>query len=406
MPTEYQNILYQLHLSYLQARKNKRNTYNQLKFEIDQEAYIHQLAIDIDKRCYKPKPSIAFIVNKPVQREVFAADFSDRIIHHLIYRIINPFVENKLIHDTYSCRIGKGTLYGINRLKHFIRSASDNYRQSAYILKLDVSGYFMNMYHSIIYEKVSQLFPHNQTEFNGISIETILYLIEKTIFNKVCENCIIKGNKNNWIGLPSNKSLFNNNYEKGLPIGNLTSQIFGNIYLNELDHFVKRKLKIKYYGRYVDDMVFVHNDKEYLKSIISTIDKELHKIGMQVHPNKIILNNFSEGVLFLGHQIKPYCSYISNRTKSNLYKLIDEVNLKFKTNETKNWKEIVDIRNRLNSYLNTLSHTNSFLLRKEIFNKLCYNFYQFYYKTDDYKKLIINHDYWQWHYTQISQYTN
>jgi hypothetical protein len=111
----FEHLLYQLNLSYLQARKNKRNTHNQLAFELNQETNLHHLAKAIYERKYAPKPCIAFIINKPVMREIFAADFTDRVIHHFIYRCIYPIIDRKLIHDTYSCRVGKGTLFGIDR---------------------------------------------------------------------------------------------------------------------------------------------------------------------------------------------------------------------------------------------------------------------------------------------------
>jgi RNA-directed DNA polymerase len=105
----FEHLLYQLHLSYLPARKNKRNTHNQLAFELNQEENLHQVTKSIFERKYTPKSCIAFIIRKPVMREIFAADIRDRVIHHFIYRCIYPIIERKLIHDTYSCRIGKGT---------------------------------------------------------------------------------------------------------------------------------------------------------------------------------------------------------------------------------------------------------------------------------------------------------
>ena len=137
----FEHLLYQLHLSYLQARKNKRNTHNQLKFEIVQETQLYDLAQAIYKRTYAPKPCIAFIINKPVMREIFAADFVDRVIHHLIYRCIYSFIDNKLINNAYSCRLGKGTLYGIERAKGFMRSCSEDYTKETYYLKLDIEAY-------------------------------------------------------------------------------------------------------------------------------------------------------------------------------------------------------------------------------------------------------------------------
>ncbi len=189
---------------------------------------VFQLAKAICDRTYTPKPGIAFIIHKPVMREIFAADFSDRIIHHLIYRCIYPIIDRKLIHDTYSCRAGKGTLYGVNRAKKFMRSCSRNFSQEAFVLKADIEAYFMNMKHEIIYDKVVELLPENKTGYLGLSRDTLLYLLRQTIFNKVTENCRIKGSKSDWVGLPPGKSLFHYTDDTGLPIGNLTSQVFGN----------------------------------------------------------------------------------------------------------------------------------------------------------------------------------
>jgi RNA-directed DNA polymerase len=284
----FEHLLYQLHLSYLQARKNKRNTHNQLRFEMYQEDGLMQLAKAIYERRYIPKPCIAFIINKPVMREIFAADFTDRIVHHLLYRCIYPIIDHKLINDTYSCRVGKGTSYGINRVNKFIRSCSNNYSIETYILKLDIQAYFMNMQHQIIYDKVLAMLPDKKQYYLGISRDTVLYLLRQTIFNPVKENCRIKGSRNDWNGLPSSKSLFYYPNNTGLPIGNLTSQVFGNIYMNDFDQYVKRELKINYYGRYVDDMVFVHNDKGYLQSLIPKLSSFLHSIlKLNIHPNKI-----------------------------------------------------------------------------------------------------------------------
>ena len=135
----FEHLLYQLHLSYLQARKNKRNTHNQLAFELSQETNLHQLAKAIFERKYTPKPCIAFIIQNPVMREIFAADFTDRVIHHLIYRCIYPIIDKKLIYDTYSCRVGKGTLFGINRAKGFMRSCSQDFTKETYVFCIETA---------------------------------------------------------------------------------------------------------------------------------------------------------------------------------------------------------------------------------------------------------------------------
>jgi RNA-directed DNA polymerase len=401
----FESLLYQLHLSYLQARKNKRNTQNQLAFELDQEQRLHTLASCIHKREYKPKPSIAFIIHKPVMREIFAADFIDRIVHHLIYRCIYPEIDCKLIYDTYSCRVGKGTLFGIQRAQKFIRSCSLNHTREAYVLKVDIEAYFMNMQHQLIYDKVIAMLPENKEYFLGISRETVLYLLRQTIFNKVTQNCRIKGNRSDWHALPVSKSLFSYPDGTGLPIGNLTSQVFGNVYLNEVDHFIKSNLKIKFYGRYVDDMLFVHHNRDYLSSIVPIINHEVNQAGLRLHPNKIVLTRADDGIPFLGQLIKPYRNYISNRTKDHFYQAIQSINRDLKEISCLSWDHLCAFRAVLNSYLGTLGHANTFALRRAMINRLDSRFYAFFNVDSDLKKVCINQETKEWHFTLNYQHT-
>ena len=401
-----QNLYYQLYLSYLEARKNKRNTNNQLAFEIDVETKLYALAEQIQNRTYTPKSSIAFMVYKPVQREIFAADFADRVVHHLIYRCIyQEHIDPFLIPDSYSCRKGKGTLHGTKRLNYFIKSCTKNYTQDAYILKLDIKGYFMNISHSILYNKVIQ-FLNPKSRYLGIEYATLNFLLKQTIFTNVALNCRIKGSLSNWKTLPKDKSLFTKPKGIGLPIGNLTSQIFGNIYLNSLDHFIKQNLNIHYYGRYVDDMVFVHKDKNVLKNAITLIHGELDKVGLTIHPKKIYLQHYSKGALFLGHYIKPYRSYISNRTKNNFYNAIKEINSLVAASFKIEWITMKQIRAVLNSYLGTLSHAKTHNLIIKALQQLNSKFHYFFGFTKNYSKTYIKTDYWQWHYSLAYPFIN
>lgn len=403
----FEHLLYQLHLSYLQARKNKRNTHNQLSFELNQEKNLHALATAIYERKYSPKPCIAFIIHKPVMREIFAADFTDRVVHHFIYRCFYPIIDSKLIHDTYSCRVGKGTLFGINRAKGFMRACSQDYTKDAYFLKLDIEAYFMNMDHDILFEKALNMLPQNKNSFLGISKETLIYLLKQTIFNSVAENCRIKGSKSDWLGLPPSKSLFNYPNTTGLPIGNLTSQLFGNVYMNDFDQFVKNEMKVKYYGRYVDDMLFVHNEKNYLESIIPHLSGYLlSTLKLSIHPNKIVLKTIEEGIPFLGQIIKTRCCYIGNRTKNNFYQAIQEINKVMAVVPEFSWKQLCEIRSTLNSYLGYMQHANSYNLRKSMLGKLIKRFYDFYHVERDLRKVIINEDFWQWHFTTSYRFIN
>ena len=190
--------------------------------------------------------------------------------------------------------------------------------------------------------------------------------------------------------MPKSKSLFYSGENKGLPIGNLTSQLFANVYLNDFDHFVKYKLGCKYYGRYVDDIVIVHNDKEYLKSIISIIEKYLSKeLLLKLHPKKIYLQHFSKGVSFLGTIVKPYRIYINNKTKGNFYKKIQF----FKTKtEKENIYKLKDKRlnflSSINSYLGAMKNYNTYRLRRKMLMKnLLPNFYPCVYTFGNYDKI-------------------
>jgi RNA-directed DNA polymerase len=398
----YNNLVHQLYLAYFDARKNKRNTHNQLAFEVNFESNLIQLADKIHSRAYTPKPSIAFIVNKPVKREIFAAHFSDRVVHHLIYRAINPQVDRHFIHDAYSCRKNKGNLYGIQRAKHFIRSATQNHQQQAFVLKLDIQGYFMHIEHEIIYQKTLDLLDKNAL-YNTLSFELIDYLLQRTIFNDVAQDCHIKGSGTEWRGLPKDKSLFHTKKGVGLPIGNLTSQLFGNIYLNSFDHYVKKTLKIKHYGRYVDDMLFVHQDKERLKSVVAHVNHEVGKIGLQLHPKKIYLQSCDHGVLFLGQYIKPYRSYISNRVKHYFYQTLHKVNCLLVETEAIEWQVMKQIQSSLNAYLGILKHANTYNLIKKACGVLIKRFYCFFTFSVRFTQVYINKGFWQWHYSLTCQ---
>ncbi len=374
-------ILLDLFSAYYDARKNKRNTINQLQFEIDYEKHIIKLYEQIISYNYKLKRSICFVVNQPVKREIFAADFADRVVHHFIYNYIMPIFDPLFINDSYSCRTGKGTHYGIKRINHFIRSCSRNYKQDCYILKLDIKGYFMGINKELLYNKVKQTLISKKEKCN-FDLPLILYLIEKTVFNDSTENCYVKGKRSNWEGLPKSKSLFHVSKNCGLPIGNLTSQLFGNVYLNDLDHFVKKQLKIKYYGRYVDDFILIHPDKDYLKLCISHIRNYLkEQLYLELHPDKIYLQHFSKGVKYLGAVIKPHRIYIANRTKGNFYAAIEEQNIIVRDHKPTK-EEQKAFLSSMNSYLGILKHYKTYKIRR--------------------KMILENLSAWWWNYVYLS----
>lgn len=172
-------LLKDLFKAYFTARKNKRNTINALRFEINFEHNLIELNDEIVSGNYQPRPGICFIVNKPVKREIFAADFRDRIVHHLIFNYISPVFEKHFINDSYSCRKGKGTSYGIKRVSHFIRTCSENYQKDCYILKMDIQGYFMSIDKKILFNLVSDTLD-NHSETASFALPLVKELIKKT----------------------------------------------------------------------------------------------------------------------------------------------------------------------------------------------------------------------------------
>jgi retron-type reverse transcriptase len=387
-------LLTDLFAAYYLARKNKRNTMNALRFEKHFERKLFQLYDEIYAYQYEAYPSVCFVVDKPVKREIFAADFRDRVVHHLLFNYLSPVYEKLFINDSYSCRKGKGTHYGIRRIDHFIRSCSDNYRKSCYILKLDIKGYFMSIDRALLFEKIKSIL-NRQSKKPDFDMPLILYLLEKTIFNDPVIHCIVKGGKSDWEGLPASKSLFHSPPQKGLPIGNLTSQLFGNIYLNEFDQYVKRDLGIHYYGRYVDDFVLIHPDKAYLTLCTTLIRNYLKKeLMLDLHPDKIYLQHFSKGVKYLGAVILPHRRYVANRTKGNFHTAIARQNLVVAQHKPGTEEKAAFLSN-INSYLGILKHYKTYKIRKRmLFNNLSAWWWNYIYLTgggcENSGKVIIN----------------
>lgn len=297
-------LLSDLFSAYYKARTNKRNTASQIKFERALSNNILSLFEEIRNRTYRPGRSMCFIIRDPVQREVFAAAFRDRIVHHYLYDKLEAVFEPVFIFDSYSCRKGKGTLFGIERLEHHIRSCSDNYHKECFALKLDIEGYFMKIDRSILFEILESRIDALRDEGRlpeGFDYDTVMFLLRLVVFLDPTKGCRIKGSFNDWKGLPDSKSLFKSAPGCGLPIGNLTSQLFSNIYMNELDQFIKRDLGFHHYGRYVDDFYIIHSSKETLLSALPMIEDFLWG-HLRLRLNRRKVKNFSckKGVPFLG----------------------------------------------------------------------------------------------------------
>lgn len=353
--------LEELFEAYFECRKNKRRTVNALAFEVDYESKLIELWQDINSGNYQLGRSIAFMVEKPVYREVFAADFRDRIVHHLIIRKLNHLFEQEFIEDSYSCREGKGTLFGVKRIECFIKQCSQNYAKDCYILKMDIQSFFMSIDKEKLFKMLRDFIVARYFEEDR---NIIINLVHKIIFNRPEKNCLIKGKKSNWDYLPMSKSLFYAGKSKGQPIGNLTSQVFANFYLDVFDKFVKDECGVKYYGRYVDDFVVVHEDKAFLLELKKKMEIFIYtRLGLKLHPRKFYLQHYAKGVKFVGAVIKPYRIYTGKRTKGNFYAKIAGFNEAYNEENTVRRKLAVDVVSSINSYLGFMIHYKSFCVR-------------------------------------------
>ncbi len=398
-PETMDPLLIDLFRAYYDARKNKRNTINQLRFELKQEENLFALYREIKNREYTISPSIAFIVFEPVQREIFAADFRDRVVHHLVVNYLEPLYENRLIPDSCSCRKGKGTLYGVTRVKRFIRACSDNYTRDCYILKLDVKGYFMTMNRDILCRKMEEVIDRGVAKAVqkgqplGFDTDLVRYLLHLIIYNDPRINCKIKGSRKDWEGLPASKSLFAAPPDRGFPIGNLTSQVFSNVYMHELDCFIRYTLGMKYYARYVDDFVIIHHNRQRLLELVGVLREFLQThLALELHPDKIYFQHYTKGVQFLNAYIKPWRTYIRNRTKSKAYQVIHRWNGYFEAlpaGSAPPKEKLMEFRAQMNSYLGMMVHQNTYKLRQKILSqRLSPEAYRYIYTVNN-KKIVV-----------------
>jgi hypothetical protein len=225
--------------------------------------------------------------------------------------------------------------------------------------------------------------------YTHTDINLVLELLEKIIFNSPTKRCTIKGSKKDWKGLPQNKSLFHSPKNCGLPIGNLTSQVFANFYMHQFDAFVTKELGVKYYGRYVDDFVIIHSNKEFLKALIPTLSKFLFStLQLTLHPNKIYIQHYSKGVKFLGTIVKPNRVYIANRTKGNFHQALIRFNEQIKIKAISEI-ELNSFVSTVNSYLGIMKHYKTHRLRSSMLQKrIGGRWYQHIFVTSDKLKVV------------------
>jgi RNA-directed DNA polymerase len=313
--------------AYYDCRKHKRNKSSSIAFEMNLERNIMQLKDELITGRYTPGQSICFVITRPKPREVWAADFRDRIVHHLLYNKIAPRFERAFIADSCACIKGRGTLYAGKRIEQKIRSITQDWSLNAYYLKCDLANFFVSINKDVLLKQIK----------TKVTEPWWAALAELVLMHDPRTNYALRGSPELLKRVPEHKRLTNQNNRYGLPIGNLSSQFFANIYLNDLDQFVKHTLKVKHYIRYVDDFVLLHESPQQLNEWLAAINTFLPSLGVKLNPAKTILQPLSRGVDFVGHVIKPH-------RRTTRKKTIQQAVARIKTVATEN------LRQTANSY--------------------------------------------------------
>ena len=301
----YENVYRQ----YLKCRRNKRGTINALKFEVNAEESLLDLKRQLDEKSYYPSRSVCFMVTRPKSREIFAADFRDRIVHHILVDYLEKIWEPQFIFDSYACRKNKGIHAGVKRLQGFIRKVTSNGSSRAYYMQLDIANFFMSIDKDILYSRIEQ----------KVSDEKVLWLAKIIIHHDCTKDYILKGDGDYLKKITPHKSLFYTGKGKGLPIGNLTSQFFANVYLNQLDQFIKHHLKCRLYLRYCDDFVMLAQEKNTLLTWKDAIDEFLRdRLKLRLNHKRQSLQPVSNGIDFLGYIVRRDYVLIRRRVVNNL----------------------------------------------------------------------------------------
>ncbi len=365
-----QQLLFDLYQAYYDARRQKSKRSYVRKWEKNLKQNMEDLCDDLYTRRYQPLPSKCFVIDYPKKREIFAAVFRDRIVHHLYFNYTHSLYERTFIQDSYSCIKGRGTHYGIGRIRDFCRKESRNWQRTCYVLHLDIRGYFMHIVRKRLLDiataSLRKMATHRvskdcrETWGERLDMDFLCWLTEVIVILDPKRNCIVVGSPEDWDGLDPVKSMLHLEDGLGLPIGNLTSQLFSNVYLNRLDQFVKRELHCRRYGRYVDDAAIVSADMEWLLSLVPRVREFLREdLGLELHMGKLEINEVHQGVEFLGTYIKPWRTYISNQSLKRIRQRVSDMDY------TKPWKVVRSV----NSYLGIFCHAAPYRTMRKLLMK-------------------------------------
>ncbi|MFH2013528.1 MAG: reverse transcriptase domain-containing protein [Patescibacteria group bacterium] len=319
-------------------KKGKRQKSDVQMFERNLEDNLFQLHQDLISKKYRHDEYIGFYIRDPKERHIHKATVRDRVVHHAIFQCLNPIFEPTFIFTSYSCRKNKGAHKAVKQLQILARKVQQTYGQ-CFVLKCDIKKFFPTIDHKILINIIAQRIKDND----------MLWLLKTNIESF------------------SSEFSSQNDGAKGTPIGNLTSQLFINIYMNEMDQYIKNNLRVKHYIRYTDDFVVIHYDKNYLLKTKNEIDKFLNeKLKLSLHPNKVEICKYHKGIDFLGYITLPKARLLRTKTKRRIFRKLRQKVKQFKNNEI-NEESLIQ---SFNSYLGVLKHANSHKLEQKLRHKL------------------------------------
>lgn len=316
-------------------RKGKQNKRDVMEFERNLEDNVFQLLEDLNTKSYKHQGYSTFHVYDPKFRIINKACVRDRVVHHLVYNFLEPIFQPTFIYHSYACQKEKGIHKAVEELSKNLRQASHNYTRTLWSLKLDIKKFFDSVNHEVLLQLLKRKIKDDDT----------LWFLEEIIQSY---------HSSQGLGI-------------GLPIGNLTSQIFANIYLSELDYYAKCTLRERYYFRYADDFIFLHSDKSYLEKIEASVKNFVtERLRMTVHPNKIHYRKFSQGVDFVGYVLLPHYRVLRTKTKKRMFKKITGMVNKY--NEDK--MSELSLHQSTQSYLGLLTHCKGYQIKERLQNEI------------------------------------
>lgn len=331
-----------LNLAFQKAKKGKSKKDYVILFESNLIEELNRLQKELKDKTYEPYKLKRFVIRDPKTRTIHASIFRDRIVHHAIINVLQPIYEPIFIYDCFASRKNKGTHKAVNRLESFINKVSTNgllvrnsYSKNSikgYCLKADIKKYFDSMNHKVLVNILEK----------KISDKDFIWLIRRVLDNFSIEE------------------------SKGVPLGNYTSQFFANVYLNELDYFVKHELKIRYYIRYVDDFVVLHKSRLRLKYLKKRIQEFLESLDLELHPDKSEIYALRNGITFLGYRIFFKYRLLRKRNIRSFKRKFDNDLYEYKSGIIT--KEKLD--NKINGWFGYSKHTNTYNFRQNILNQV------------------------------------